>query len=106
MAVKEVDFQEAVEFVDKHRTKLVWLGREPVEYISELLEIEPSKIIGAGPGEFVNADKEKAARFRDHVFVCYHGNTSRYVANFIKDNTGVESLSLKGGVTAIVGEIF
>ncbi len=106
MAVKEVDFQEAVEFVDKHKTKLVWLGREPVEYISELLGLDSSRMIGASPAELVNVDRERAAGFKDYVFVCYHGNTSRHVASFMKDKMGVESLSLKGGVTAIVGEIF
>lgn len=106
MAVKEMDFQEAIEFIGAHSTKLVWLGGEPVDYIRDLLELDSSKLINADPNKLVYADKEESSKFRDHVFVCYHGNTSRYVANTLKDKFGVESVNLKGGVTAIVGEIF
>ncbi len=106
MSIKEVDFKEAVEFAKGHSTKLVWLGREPVDYIRELLGLDSSEMIEIDPNSLVYADREESARFKDHVFVCYHGNTSRYVANTLKDKFGVESLSMKGGITAIVGEIF
>jgi rhodanese-related sulfurtransferase len=106
MVVKELDFQESLDFVNKHRTKLVWLGKEPVDYIRELLDLDSSKMIDADPNSIMYADKEEVARFKDHVFVCYRGNTSRYVSNAIKDKAGIESVSMKGGVTAVVGEIF
>lgn len=106
MQIKELDFQESLDFVSKNRTKLVWLGREPVEYIRQLLDLSESQMMSADPMVLMNADKEETARFKNHVFVCYHGNTSRYVANAIKDNSGIETVSMKGGVTAVVGEIF
>ncbi|HUB92536.1 MAG TPA: hypothetical protein VL945_01100 [Candidatus Saccharimonadales bacterium] len=106
MSVEELDFQESLEFAGEHGTKLVWLGREPVDYIRELLDLDPSKMIDADPNMLVYADRDVAEKFKDHVFVCYHGNTSRYVANALKDKFGVESLNMKGGVTAVVGEIF
>lgn len=106
MVVKEVDFAEALDFTRRNRTKLVWLGREPVERIRELLELDSSKLIAADPDSVVNGGKDDAAKFKDCVFVCYHGNTSRYVVNALKDKFGIDSLNLKGGVTAIVGEIF
>lgn len=106
VTVREVDFKEAVEFVGRNRTKLVWLGREPVDYIRELLDLDSSMMVEADPNSLVYAGREESARFKDHVFVCYHGNTSRYVANTLKNKFGVESLNLKGGITAVVGEIF
>jgi rhodanese-related sulfurtransferase len=106
MVVKEVDFAEALDFTRRNRTKLVWLGREPVERIRELLELDSSKLIAAEPDSIVNASQDEAVKFKDYVFVCYHGNTSRYVANALKDKFGVDSLNLKGGITAVVGEIF
>ena len=106
MSVKEIDFEEAVSFIKKHRTKMVWLGKEPVEYIRELLGVGSEEMVSAKPNELVFADKAEAAKFRNHVFVCYHGNTSRYVAEAINENAMVETLSLRGGVTRIVGEIF
>ena len=106
MVVKELDFQESLDFANRHRTKLVWLGKEPIEYIRQLLDLNESQIVGMDPDSIVCADKEEVVRFKDHVFVCYHGNTSKYVVNAIKDKSGVESVSMKGGITAVVGERF
>ncbi len=106
MAVAEVGFREALEFAKRHNTKLVWLGTEPVEYVRRLLKLDSSQMISADPGEIIRSDRKAASRFKDHVFVCYHGNTSRSVANAVKEKFGIDSLSMKGGVTAVVGEIF
>lgn len=106
MAVKEMDFEESLEFARQHGTKLVWIGREPIDYMRGLLELGEEELIGIDPKSLVEGDKKTAMAFTDHVFVCYHGNTSRYVADAIKEKFGVESISMKGGVTAVVGEIF
>ena len=45
-------------------------------------------------------------KFKKHVFVCYHGVTSDYVARLLKNKYGVDAYSLRGGVAGIVGEIF
>jgi rhodanese-related sulfurtransferase len=104
--VKEVNLEEALDFARKHNTKLVWLGREPVEYIRDLLQLDERMLVAYDPNLIVNGEKEDVVRFKNHIFVCYHGNTSRYIVNVLKENCSVEALNLKGGITAIVGEIF
>ncbi len=103
--VKEVGFKETVEMMNAgHR--FVWLGREPLDYIVGLLEIDGGKADQVGPHDIMAIDKFKALEFKDCVFVCYHGNTSRVVAKMLKQRFNVESYSMKGGVTSVVGEIF
>ncbi|MGC8479588.1 MAG: rhodanese-like domain-containing protein [Candidatus Micrarchaeia archaeon] len=106
MEVEELVFEEAVEFAKQNKTSLVWIGSEPKEYISELLNIEDGLLKHLQPNEILKLDKDSAKKYEKHVFVCYHGNSSRYVANFLKEKHGVESISMKGGVTSVVGEIF
>lgn len=106
MDVKELDFKDSVEYAMKHKTKLVWLGREPVDYIRQLLSLSDKEMIYADAQMLMGIDARGASAFGNHVFVCYHGNTSRRVASHIKEKFGVEALSMKGGVTAVVGEIF
>ena len=103
--IREIDFQEAVELLESGR-KFVWLGKEPADYIARLLELDAGIAEKAEPQEIFGADRFRALEFSDCIFVCYHGNTSRAVAKLLKDRHNVESYSLKGGVTAVVGEIF
>jgi rhodanese-related sulfurtransferase len=104
--VAEITFEEALGVANSRHTKLIWLGREPVDYIRGLLELKDDTMIGMDPHVLMSMQKEEAERLKDSVFVCYHGNTSRTAAKILKDRFGVESYSMKGGVTAIVGEIF
>ncbi len=106
MAVAEMNFEEAVKFAKEKKTRLVWIGREPVEYMRELTGLDENQLIKAEPNQLAYADKKEAERFSDHVFVCYHGNSSKYLATLLKDKFGIDSVSMKGGVTSIVGEIF
>ncbi|MCL5100439.1 MAG: rhodanese-like domain-containing protein [Candidatus Marsarchaeota archaeon] len=105
-APSECTFEESLSIAKKHNTKLVWLGREPAEYISELLGLHEGDIIKAEPSDFLSSSGEQLKRFENSVLVCYHGNTSMYVAKFLKQKHNITSYSMKGGVTAITGEIF
>ena len=104
--IEEIALDQALAIADSKHTKLVWLGSEPVEYIRGLLELNEDKMIGMNPHAIMSMDKKDAEGLSGSVFVCYHGNTSRTAAKFLKSKYGIESYSLKGGVTAIVGEIF
>lgn len=104
--VAEITFEEAVNVASSKHTKLVWLGREPVDYIRGLLDLKEDAMVGMDPHMLMGMNKEEAERLKDSIFVCYHGNTSRTAAKILRDRFGVESYSMKGGVTAIVGEIF
>lgn len=104
--VDEVTFEEALGMASGRQAKLVWIGREPVEYIRGLLDLKEEMMTGIDPHALMAMEKEEAERLKGSVFVCYHGNSSRAAAKILKDKFGVESYSMKGGVTAIVGEIF
>ncbi len=104
--VLELSFEEALEFIDGKKTKLVWIGDEPVDYIRELLGIGQDRMTALRPGSAVNMSRKEAESYRDCVFVCYHGNSSGHLARLLKDKHGVDAVNLKGGVTSVVGEIF
>jgi rhodanese-related sulfurtransferase len=104
--IRELDFQEALKLVNEHHRRLIWLGHEPVDYIRGLLELNENQMIAIDTRELMEGLYPDYRTLKDDVFVCYHGNTSRVVAKYLKSNKKVESYSLKGGVTAIVGEIF
>jgi len=104
--MQEVDFEQALNLAMREGKKLVWLGNEPPDYIASLLDIEKNMIEAADPMEMINAPKEELLKYRGAVLVCYHGNTSSFVSNYIKGKHGIETFSLKGGVTSITGEIF
>lgn len=103
--IKEVDFAETIEMM-KSGTKFVWLGREPLDYIVKLLEIDSSNAIMVPPRSLIEGNSEEIDNMKGSVFVCYHGNTSGMVVRALKSRFGIDSYSLKGGVTSIVGEIF
>jgi hypothetical protein len=104
--VNEVSLEEALKLVKAKKTKMVWLGSEPIDYICHLLSVDRAKFRVMDPNDLIYSDKKTAESFKDSVFLCYHGNSSKYVAAYLKEKYGVESYSLKGGVTRIVGEIF
>ena len=104
--VKEVGFEEAAEMLKGDGVKFVWLGTEPLDYIVKLLEIDTSKAEMLPPRNLIEGNSEQIESLRGAIFACYHGNTSAVVVKSLKSRFGIESYSLKGGVTAIVGEIF
>ncbi len=106
MEIKEIEFEEAIKFATAKKTALVWIGAEPKEYIEELLGIEKNTLKQMTPPALMKLNAEEAKSLENHIFVCYHGNSSKYVASMLKDKYGIETLSLKGGITRIVGEIF
>lgn len=106
MPVQELYLEEALAFVREKKTTLIWLGTEPVEYIRELLQLEEALMVAANPNSVLHADKSEAEKYRDHIFVCYHGVTSKYLAEMLEVQYKIPSGSLRGGVTGIVGEIF
>ncbi len=106
MPVQELYLEDALSFIKQKKTRMVWLGTEPVEYIRGLLQLDEALMIAANPNEILHSDKEGAEKYVDHIFVCYHGVTSKYLAEMLEESHKVSTGSLRGGVTAIVGEIF
>lgn len=105
MQDNEVDMEEAEALVSSRGSKLVWIGREPLEYIAGLLGMDPSTMLWLPPERIIGADEPSMKGMSGMVFVCYHGNSSLRVARFLASK-GIRAYSLRGGITAIVGEIF
>ncbi|MCL4387610.1 hypothetical protein M1567_00445 [Candidatus Marsarchaeota archaeon] len=104
--MQNVEYEEALKMAKQNGKKLVWLGSEPTDYIRSLLDLEEGLIEAADPMEMLNAPKEELLKYEGSVLVCYHGNTSAFVSEMIKDKHGIETFNLHGGITSIVGEIF
>jgi hypothetical protein len=104
MTEEEVNLIEARKIVKEKGTKFVWLGDEPRIDMAEALEIEKDELIRINPQEIYNADKTLAESLVNDVLVCPHGNTSLFLAQHLKEEFNVQTFSLHGGITAIVGE--
>ena len=102
--IKEVDLNEAIEITSKNKTKLVWLGNEDIEEIATILNVHSSNVIRLMPMEVMHNTPESLKYLNNHVLVCYHGNTSRIVAQVLKSKFNIETFSLRGGITKILGE--
>lgn len=101
----DVSFDEAIGLISSKKSKIIWLGREPIEYISNLLDLPKGSVVAADPDDIMHADTAKAKTFDSKILMCYHGVTSKFVGNHLK-NEDISLYNLKGGITSIVGEIF
>ncbi len=102
---EEMDFDSALKHVSSKNTKFVWLGVEPKERIGELLEIDKSRIISIDPEQLLYMDDKELRKLENHVFLCYHGNTSGFMARHLRKAHGLNSYHVKGGTAGIIGDI-
>lgn len=102
--VKTLNIKEAREYSKKSGAKFVWLGQPLRISLTKALEINPDQLLEIDPEEIVSMPDAKARLLNNDIFVCYHGITSAAVVKFLKEKKGVDGYSLKGGITAIVGE--
>ncbi len=103
--MKEVTFEEGIELIEGKAAKIIWLGSEPVGYVSRLLDCDETKLLKASINEILDADSGALGGFEGMIFMCYHGVTSGLVVDFL-ESRGVSAYNLKGGITSVVGEIF
>ncbi|HVA83032.1 MAG TPA: rhodanese-like domain-containing protein [Candidatus Aquilonibacter sp.] len=102
--VKTLEIKEARELSRKSGAKFVWLGQPVRISLTKALGINADQLLEFGPEEIVAMPDAKLKILNNYIFVCYHGITSAAVVKFLKEKKGVEGYSLKGGITAIVGE--
>ena len=102
----DISFEKAKELVGAEGVKFIWLGSEPADYICRLIGVEESSMISLDPMEILTMEADKARKLEGHVFVCYHGNTSAFIVNHLKNKHGIESFNMEGGITSGAGEIF
>jgi len=103
--INAMTFEEAIRHTKKKGTKFVWLGIEPAEYMSKVLKVEDDFMSSMRPEEIIYASKDKLSQLKDHVLVCYHGNTSGFLANYLSQKN-IEAYHLKDGVVSVVGDVF
>ena len=103
--ITEVSLDEAKSIVDGTDKKFIWVGRPTNISIPEILDVSDTKVLAIEPDEIPEFEPEKLNILRGCVFVCPHGRTAGAVVRWLQSK-GVEAYNLKGGATAIVGEIF
>ncbi len=98
---QELAYSDVLKLVENDTSKIVWLGSESADYISELLGVQPERIVRLDPDEVQIASKNLFAPMKGDIFVCYNGNISKFVTKYIKKEFGIEAYTLKGGVIGI-----
>ncbi|MCL5434623.1 MAG: hypothetical protein M1559_02850 [Candidatus Marsarchaeota archaeon] len=98
----DLDVEDAIKFVKSKNTKFVWLGNEPVKEVSEILNIESDTIKKLDPEAIIYSDKEELKDLENSVLICYHGNTSGFLSEFLNRRHGLEVYGLKGGLENVV----
>jgi len=102
--LKEVGIVEARKLAKKGGAKFVWLGSPVKISLSTALGISPDQLLEFEPSEIIAMPDEKIKHLNNDIFVCYHGITSAALVKYLKSKKNVHGYSLKGGITAIVGE--
>lgn len=100
----EVDLDRARELVQRNLSKFVWLGRDTGFELHEIFKTSPENVVSIDPEEVLEMKPEEKKKLEGHILVCYHGNTSKALANILKKSGSANTYSLKGGITAITGE--
>ncbi|MCL5679811.1 MAG: hypothetical protein M1465_00500 [Candidatus Marsarchaeota archaeon] len=103
--IAELSLNEAMDYVGKKNTKLVWLGTEPEDVISRAIDVPKEKIIRITPEEIIYYNEKQMKKLNNHVFAGYNDSTSKFVIRYMKNKCSVEATSLKGGINGIIGDI-
>ena len=104
----ELYYEESLKYAKENNKKIIWLGMEPLDYIIDLLNYDEKDnfgevFISISPQEILNIDKNSIKELENNIFLCYHGNTSKFVSNYLKKYHSIDTYSLKGGITRVIG---
>lgn len=100
-----ISLAESLALVD-NGSKFVWLGSEPLSYVSTILSVDKEKVIKSSMAEINKGRPEELERFADCIFVCYQGKLAERAASFLKRSHGIDSYILEGGITDAAHEYF
>ncbi|MDE1871440.1 MAG: hypothetical protein KGI06_04355 [Candidatus Micrarchaeota archaeon] len=101
-----VDMETSRRLIKYTGSKFIWLGREPLEYVADKLDIDGSAILAVNPNDFVHMDKQKFSKLRGSILVCNNGNFSAYMSRFLKDVHDTDTYVLSGGIEYQAKRIF
>ncbi|HUB92779.1 MAG TPA: hypothetical protein VL945_02360 [Candidatus Saccharimonadales bacterium] len=102
---KKVNLERS-KFLIESGSSFVWLGVEPLGYVSTILGVDKSKVIKTDTSEITSAGPEALQKFRNCIFVGYDGIMSDRVSSYLKRNHGIDSYVLEGGITNVAHEYF
>ena len=94
----EVDIKRSKEMVKNRGAKFVWLGPQPLDYVSDALEVDKNSVTRVDMGEIEKLDKGTAEKFDGCIFVCNNGAFSSSVSDYMWEKHGVNTFVLHGGI--------
>jgi len=97
----EVDLQTAKGMIEKG-SSLIWLGVEQPDYVSYLLKIDQSNITRVNPTDIFNMSAEGLKQLEGKIFACYNGTISSEFTALLKNEYGVNTYALAGGLVGAV----
>ena len=104
-AVHKITMEKARELADGG-SKFVWVGVEPLGYVSTILNIDKDKVMKANTSQITESAAQELEKFRGCIFVGYGGTMSERISSYLKRNHGIDSYVLEGGITRVAHEYF
>ena len=100
--LKEINLNEATNILKLQNSKIIWLGTEPIDYVSKVSGIDSSSIIKINPDRIIEADLQINQFFSNSIFLCYNGNIARHISLHLKNEHDINSYVIKGGLIDIL----
>ncbi|MCL5008423.1 MAG: PH domain-containing protein [Candidatus Marsarchaeota archaeon] len=97
-----VDLIGARAILASTQKKFVWVGIEPISYVSRLLGTQTERVLLVNPTRINEYSREEAAELDGAVIVSYDGTLSKHMAIFIRYKFGIQSYVLDGGIDKII----
>ncbi len=90
--------EDAVRRVSEGSSMLIWLGVEPVDYVSAILGVGKERILHMDTSEIAAKDSIEIEQLRNCIFVSYGSTMGSHMAHFLKTKYGVDSYVLREGI--------
>jgi hypothetical protein len=98
----EIELGQAIELVNANKSVFVWIGGWTNTPLSDLLEIDKSKVVEANPFEIMDKEKypKELLKYEKPIFVCHHGIASYELVKELAASK-IDGYSLSGGIEGI-----
>lgn len=101
ISTRSIELEEAIRLADEKGTRLVWLGIEPRGKINRIIDVEKDMIVEMDPEELIYSSPSKLRSLENHIFVCYHGRTSKFMSDYLERKHSIHTYHLNGGVVKL-----
>ena len=99
--IKEINLNQAKLLIKENNTAIVWLGIEPIIYISKLIGVSHHQIKSINLHDIERYNNDQVLGLEGAVILSYDGIMSAHFSEFLKDKYGILTYVLKGGLYAI-----